>query len=122
MSITLAGAARGPEIDLDLRLVDRRLPEHIEVALYRIAQESLQNVVKHSRAMVATVRFAVDDGVAVLEVAANGVGFEPAPASPQGGYGMLSMAERAELVGGALTVRSQPGAGTTVTVTIPLEA
>ncbi len=67
-----------PEVDLDLDLVDERLPEHIEVALYRIAQESLQNVVKHSRAMVATVRFAVTTGWHVLEVADNGVGFEPA--------------------------------------------
>jgi len=111
-----------PEIDLDLHLVDERLPEHIEVALYRIAQEGLQNVVKHSRAMVATVRFTVDDGVALLEVADNGVGFESAPGTPSSdGYGMLSMAERAELVGGTLSVSSAPGSGTTVRVTIPLD-
>ncbi|AKK27003.1 GAF domain-containing sensor histidine kinase [Mycobacterium sp. EPa45] len=111
-----------PEVDLDLHLVDERLPEHIEVALYRIAQEGLQNVVKHSRAMVATVRFAVNDGVALLEVADNGVGFEAAPGTPSSaGYGMLSMAERAELVGGTLTVTSAPGSGTTVAVRIPLE-
>ncbi|OYN82268.1 GAF domain-containing sensor histidine kinase [Mycolicibacterium sphagni] len=111
-----------PEVDLDLDLVDERLPEHIEVALYRIAQEGLQNVVKHSRAMVATVRFAVGDGVALLEVADNGVGFEAAPGTPSpAGYGMLSMAERAELVGGTLTVTSAPGSGTTVRVTIPLD-
>jgi two-component system, NarL family, sensor kinase len=111
-----------PEVDLELDLVDKRLPEHIEVALYRIAQEGLQNVVKHSRAMVATVRFAVDDGAALLEVADNGVGFEPAPGTPSSaGYGMLSMAERAELVGGTLTVTSAPGSGTMVRVIIPLE-
>jgi signal transduction histidine kinase len=111
-----------PEVDLDLHLVDERLPEHIEVALYRIAQEGLQNVVKHSRAMVATVRLAVKDGVALLEVADNGVGFESVPGSPSSdGYGMLSMAERAELVGGTLTVISAPGSGTTVRVTIPLD-
>ncbi|BBY56881.1 sensor histidine kinase [Mycolicibacterium sarraceniae] len=111
-----------PEVDLDLDLVDERLPEHIEVALYRIAQEGLQNVVKHSRAMVATVRFAVDDGVALLEVADNGVGFETAPGtSSSESYGMLSMAERAELVGGRLSVISAPGSGTTVRVRIPLE-
>ena len=111
-----------PEVDLDLHLVDERLPEHIEVALYRIAQEGLQNVVKHSRAMVATVRFAVTDGVAVLEVADNGVGFDFVPGTPSSaGYGMLSMAERAELVGGSLSVISGQGSGTTVRVTIPLE-
>ena len=117
-------AASTPEVDLDLYLDEVRLPEHIEVALYRIAQECVQNVVKHSRALLATVTFTVRDGVARLEVADKGVGFEtptlPVAASAAG-YGMLSMAERAELVGGGLTVRSAPGAGTTVTVTVPLE-
>jgi signal transduction histidine kinase len=77
---------------------------------------------------VATVKFTVEDGVARLEVADNGVGFDRTGKAhsdfglglPESGYGMLSMAERAELVGGALTVRSRPGAGTTVTVTIPI--
>lgn len=121
-------AASTPEVDLDLALDDRRLPEHIEVALYRIAQECVQNVVKHSRALAASVAFAVGDGVARLEVADRGVGFDASTSSATGvpgavsdGYGMLSMAERAELVGGTLTVRSAPGAGTTVTVTVPLE-
>ena len=115
-------AASIPEVDLQLNLADDRLPEHIEVALYRIAQECAQNVVKHSRALVATVTFAVVDGMARLEVTDNGVGFEAAPGARSVGYGMLSMAERAELVGGALVVQSRPGGGTTVTVTVPIEA
>jgi signal transduction histidine kinase len=110
-----------PEVDLELRLADDRLPEHTEVALYRIAQECAQNVVKHSKALVATVAFTVIDGVARLEVTDNGVGFDPA-ATGRAGYGMLSMAERAELVGGTLEVRSRPGAGTTVTVTVPVDS
>lgn len=114
-------AASVAEVDLVLELVDERLPEHIEVALYRIAQESIQNVVKHSRALVATVRFTVDGGVARLEVSDKGVGFERVPGTSHDGYGMLSMAERAELVGGELTVESKPGVGTTVAVQIPLE-
>ena len=64
--------------------------------------------------------------MARLEVVDNGVGFDTSSsrsaATSSGGYGMLSMAERAELVGGTLKVRSRPGAGTTVTVTIPLES
>lgn len=114
-------AASVAEVDLVLELVDERLPEHIEVALYRIAQESIQNVVKHSRALVATVRFTVDGGVARLEVSDKGVGFERVPGTSHDGYGMLSMAERAELVGGELAVESKPGVGTTVAVRIPLE-
>ncbi|MBU3752084.1 MAG: sensor histidine kinase, partial [Mycobacterium sp.] len=120
-------AASTPEVDLDLHLDDARLPEHIEVALYRIAQECVQNVVKHSRALVATVAFTVRDGVTRLEITDNGVGFDAAGVTlaagrglPSSGYGMLSMAERAELVGGTLEVRSQPGTGTAVCVTVPI--
>lgn len=124
-----------PQLGFALDLADERLPEHIEVALYRIAQESLQNVVKHSQAGAARVRFSVCDNVARLEVTDDGVGFDVgppgtgaddvsvdhAPGSKRCGYGMLSMAERAELVGGRFVVRSHLGSGTTVTVTIPLE-
>lgn len=111
-----------PQLDLDVELADDRLPEHIEVALYRIAQESLQNVVKHADASVARLRFTACDGIARLEVTDDGIGFEVGRTAGDGpgGYGMRSMAERAELVGGRLAVRSRPGAGTTVTVTIPL--
>ena len=119
-------AASTPEVDLELHLDDARVPEHVEVALYRIAQEGVQNVVKHSRALVATVTFTVRDGVARLVIADGGVGFDTCRTgvvmdTSSGGYGMLSMAERAELVGGTLEVRSDPGAGTTVTVVVPLD-
>lgn len=113
-------AASIPELDLNLELDDQRLPEHLEVALYRIAQEGLQNVVKHARALRATVRFAVAEGLVMLEVADDGVGFDTTSERAAAGYGMLSMTERAELVGGRLTVRSQPGAGTTVSVSVPV--
>ncbi|GAA2420800.1 GAF domain-containing sensor histidine kinase [Mycolicibacterium llatzerense] len=118
-----------PQVAFELELADERLPEHVEVALYRIAQECLQNVVRHAQAGVATVRFSVCDNIARLQVADDGVGFDtgevPAgddgPAAKPGGYGMLSMTERAELVGGRLSVRSVRGLGTTVTVTVTLE-
>ena len=113
-------ASSTAEVDLELHLDDVRLPEHIEVALYRIAQEAVQNVVKHSRALRATVSFTMRDGVARLEVADRGAGFDAGTGAgaPTHGYGMLSMAERAELVGGALVVSSRPGSGTSVTVTV----
>src|SRR5690606_4610055 len=121
----LASLARStPQIETEVELADHRLPEHVEIALYRIAQECLQNVVKHARASSATLRFDVVDGNARLEVADDGVGFDTAAAGGSGrddvrGYGLQSMVERAELVGGRLDVRSRPGAGTTVTVTVP---
>ncbi len=113
-----------PAGGLELELADVRLPEHIEIALYRIAQEGLQNVVKHANASVAQLRFTVDDDTARLEIVDNGIGFDtfenPLGGDEMGGYGVLSMAERAELVGGTLNIRSRPGSGTAVTATIPL--
>jgi signal transduction histidine kinase len=123
----LASLARSiPQIDLEVDLADHRLPEHIEIALYRIAQECLQNVVKHADATLARLTFAVDDDTARLEIVDDGVGFDkfehPLGGDEMGGYGLLSMAERAELVGGRLNIRSRPGSGTAVTATIPLPA
>jgi two-component system, NarL family, sensor kinase len=122
----LASLARSiPHLDTELDLADVRLPEHIEIALYRIAQEGLQNIVKHAGASVARLRFAIDAGaIARLEIVDNGIGFDtfenPLGSDEMGGYGVLSMAERAELVGGRLNIRSRPGSGTTVTATIPV--
>ncbi len=122
----LASLARSiPHLDTELDLADVRLPEHIEIALYRIAQEGLQNIVKHAGASVARLRFAIDAGdIARLEIADNGIGFDtfehPLGSDEMGGYGVLSMAERAELVGGRLNIRSRPGSGTMVTATIPV--
>jgi two-component system NarL family sensor kinase len=123
----LASLARSsmPHLDMELDLADVRLPEHIEIALYRIAQEGLQNIVKHANASVARLRFAIDaEATARLEIVDNGIGFDtfenPLGSDEMGGYGVLSMAERAELVGGRLNIRSRPGSGTAVTATIPL--
>ncbi|WP_422749414.1 GAF domain-containing protein [Mycobacterium sp. WMMD1722] len=123
----LASLARTiPEIELEVDLAEVRLPDHIELALYRIAQECLQNVVKHARARTAGLTFSVEDDTARLEIVDDGVGFDtfehPLGADEMGGYGLLSMAERAEIVGGRLNIRSRPGAGTAVTATIPLPA
>jgi signal transduction histidine kinase len=121
----LASLARSiGQLDVDVELTDVRLPDHIELALYRIAQECLQNVVKHAHASNALLKFAADDEHARLEIIDNGIGFDtferPLGADETGGYGLLSMAERAEIVGGRLNIRSRPGSGTIVTATIPL--
>jgi signal transduction histidine kinase len=124
----LASLARSiGQIDVKVELTETRLPDHIELALYRIAHECLLNVVKHARASTARMTFAVDSGeqdTARLEIVDDGVGFDtfehPLGSDEMGGYGLLSMAERAEIVGGRLNIRSRPGAGTAVTATIPL--
>lgn len=121
----LASLARSiSQIDLELELADMRLPEHIELALYRIAQECLQNVVKHADARSARLSFVVDGNTARLEIVDDGVGFNiqehPLGSDESRGYGLLSMAERVDLVGGRLNIRSRVGSGTSVTATIPL--
>ncbi|MGE5695306.1 MAG: histidine kinase [Candidatus Sericytochromatia bacterium] len=125
----LASLARSiPQLNIDVELTEKRLPDHIELALYRIAQECLQNVVKHAKASTARLTFGVstenDQATARLEIVDDGVGFDtfehPLGSDEMGGYGLLSMAERAEIVGGRLNIRSRPGAGTAVTATIPL--
>jgi two-component system NarL family sensor kinase len=119
----LAGGLRSlarslPEVEARLDVADERLPDHLEIALYRIAQEGLQNVLKHAAATAVDLVFAVTDGTAELRVADDGRGFDPGEEGS--GYGLRSMAERIELVGGTLQVVSRPAEGTTVTVRVPL--
>ena len=125
----LAALARGlPDVRVALDLEDRRLPEHVEVALYRIAQETLQNVLKHAGAEEVTVRLSTGSTGVRLELSDDGVGFDPAGQTADRvgadgtGYGLASVRERAELVGGSVRVTSRPGTGTTVTVTAPVDS
>lgn len=118
----LASLARSiAQVPVSVLADDRRLPEHMEIALYRIAQEALQNVVKHAGATSAEVELRCDATRALLRVSDDGRGFDPgARALDSSSYGLRSMAERAELIGGRLDVTSRPGIGTTVTATVPI--
>jgi two-component system, NarL family, sensor kinase len=117
----LASLARSiPSCQVTVEADECPLPEHVEIALYRIAQEALQNVVKHSGAARAELEFISEPGAVCLRVTDHGAGFEPGQAGAVApGYGLRSMTERAELVGGTLDVRSRLGRGTTVTVRVP---
>jgi len=87
-------------------------------ALYRIAQEALNNTVKHAQAGAVEIRLAADRGEVVLELADDGVGFDPR-AEYSGHMGLNSMRERATRIGGALEIESQARQGATVRVRIP---
>jgi len=117
----LASLARSiAQVPVTVTGTDCRLPEHVEIALYRIAQEALQNVVKHAQASLAEVELRCDASRTTLRVSDNGQGFDlAARPGDETSYGLRSMAERAELVGGRLTVASRPGLGTSVTATVP---
>lgn len=88
------------------------------LALYRIAQEALHNVVKHSGAMEAEVSLALRPEGLVLTVSDAGRGFDLT--APSAGIGLAAMRQRAGHLGGALTVQSRPGGGTVVTVVVPV--
>lgn len=106
------GTAR---VELSLRGDTKHLDADAELAIYRIAQESLSNALQHSGASEVDVRFS-GEGPTVLEVADNGHGFDPG--GPSTRYGVTGMRERALLAGGALNIYSEPGMGTTVRLEI----
>jgi len=94
----------------------RSLGTGTEVVLLRVCQEALSNVRKHAQARQAQVRLRYAEGRVCLEVADDGVGFDPE--SLNGGYGLRGMRARAVDIGGNFTLRSAPGAGTSISVEV----
>jgi len=91
-------------------------------ALYRVAQEAIRNVQRHSRATRASIELHVEGSSAVLEISDNGIGFDLADAEQRRpGMGLFAMRERLGLVGGEATIQSTPGRGTTVRARVPLQ-
>jgi len=112
-----AGIAYSLHVDDDLALS----PE-VEEELYRIAQEALNNALKHAHATAVGIvlRRSRSPERVELEVVDDGVGMDVNEASGRGGLGLTSMVERAQAVGGRLTVESRPGEGTRILVEVPL--
>jgi len=100
----------------------RRLPQDRELTIFRIAQEALRNIVRHGKATRVRVGVAFAVREVVLEVVDDGIGFDVLALRNQGGrhMGLLSMKERAEMIGGRLELSSKPGKGTRVTARLPL--
>jgi two-component system NarL family sensor kinase len=97
------------------------LPRRVEAELYAIAQEALTNVRKHARARAVDLNLSRQDDTLRLVIQDDGAGFDPrATAGRAAGYGLQGMRERARMLGGTLRVRSHPGQGTRVTVTVPV--
>jgi two-component system sensor histidine kinase UhpB len=99
---------------------EQRLPGEVELALYRIAQEALSNVMRHAQAKHASLLIAFEDDEIKLEVRDDGIGFQtpksPTDFAPSGHFGLLGMRERADLIGSRLEVQSEPGQGTRLAV------
>ena len=97
-----------------------RLPQPIEMVLFRLLQESLTNIHRHSESKLADIRLELDAEFATLIVRDEGKGFDVVEAASKVGVGIAGMRERVREIGGEFTINSQPG-GTTIRATIPLE-
>jgi len=98
-----------------------RHPPEVEIALYRIAQEALTNCAKHADASMVRIGLRRCGEATVFTISDDGAGFDPGTVADEGssrGLGLLSMRERAEAIGGRLTLESAPGEGTRITVAI----
>jgi signal transduction histidine kinase len=101
-----------------------RLPSEVEVALFRITQEAINNIIRHSEARHAKINLECDAEKCTLRIHDDGVGFDTSEITridKRGrGVGVFSMKERVALVGGSCAIESQPGEGTHITVKVPL--
>lgn len=100
--------------------IPREIPADISLCLYRIVQEALHNVVKHSQASAASVMMTRTPSEIVLQVSDQGIGFKPGTDEELNGLGLISMRERLRLVGGKMAIVSTAPHGLTLTVQIPM--
>ena len=108
----------GLKVDLQARGPERLAPL-VRQELYQIAQEALNNALKHARAQAVRVLLDFQESGTRLEVRDDGKGFDPDKTDRSGGLGLRGMRERVQGIGGTLQVESAPGQGTTVRVTVP---
>jgi signal transduction histidine kinase len=112
----------GLSATLTVRGEQQRLAAGIETTLFRLTQEALTNVIRHARATRADVVLSFESDVLRLEVTDDGVGFDASlVASAPASIGLIGMRERAQLIGATVAIRSRPGEGADVSVTVPLE-
>jgi two-component system, NarL family, sensor histidine kinase DegS len=127
----------GVQVEIKVDPIPERLPEPMELALFRTVQEGLTNVRKHAQAHTVSIRLAIEDGRVTLSIRDDGRGFESQPVWPrpdgetileggrpisEGHFGLIGIQERVAQLGGRLQVISAPGQGTTLQVELPLVA
>lgn len=116
--------AAGVKVHLETACLEKRLPAQIETALFRIIQEATTNIIRHASAGNASISLECSETLVVVHIKDDGKGFDldEVMRTKDGGrgLGLLSMQERAELMGGHLSIRSRPGLGTQIAVKIPI--
>jgi signal transduction histidine kinase len=119
--------ALGQDIDAQFSVVGRvsRLDPDVELAIFRIVQEALNNAEQYAQASRVRVGIEYESGGLTVSVEDNGVGFEapevPRELTESGHFGLMGMQERALLIGGSLSIESQPGEGTRIVFSLPLQ-
>jgi PAS domain S-box-containing protein len=105
-------------IQREMAVEEESVPDVLKITIYRVLQEAMNNIARHSRASELSLSMKEEDGRLLLTIRDNGVGFDTDPtAPPEGldrGLGLASMKERTELSGGRFTIESRPGFGTTI--------
>lgn len=119
----------GVQVTFETVGTERRLPPALETALFRVIQEGISNIARHSKAENVSLTVEFGDGYVALDLEDDGCGFDVDSTLGKGKdgdddspFGLLGMRERTELMGGTLCVESRPGQGTSVRVRVPLDA
>ncbi|GAB6899778.1 sensor histidine kinase [Kineosporia succinea] len=115
-----AGVSAGHQLAVEIQAHEVDLDDASRNVLLMVASEALHNVVKHARARTVTLTLAARADAVVLEIEDDGVGFAITPGFGPGHYGLLGMRERAARSGGEFAIRSAPGDGTRVRLTLPV--
>lgn len=123
MLVNEAGQSSQLKIEFHKSGLEKRLAAEVELALYRMMQESLNNILRHARATQASIQIEFAAQALHLRVKDNGVGFEvpksPAEFTPKGHFGLVGLYERAQLIGAGLEITSTPGKGTQLSIYMP---
>lgn len=113
------GRRSGIKWEIDIPPGVARVKGEASVTLYRIAQEALANAIRHSQCQNIQVSLKDQDGAVELQVRDDGIGFDPDTINTSSSIGLVSMRERADLVGGRVTIESGANQGTCVKVSVP---
>jgi signal transduction histidine kinase len=115
----------GIKIDSVFSVIETRMPPEIELVIFRVCQESLNNIVKHAKASNVVLNLLLEDGILSLCIEDDGQGFDLEELKSMGakrsGIGLLGMRERVAALGGRLFLNSAPGKGTSIQAKIPME-
>jgi signal transduction histidine kinase len=113
-------AAGGPDVEFCHDIQAERIPPRLELATFRIVQESLANACRHSKSKKILVGLTQDDDLLCIQVQDWGVGFDP-DNTPNGHYGLEGIRRRVSLLNGVVRIQSDPNDGSLITVELPLK-